>query len=160
MAITYLSIGSNLGDREFYLRQAVADLSRRGVEVVRRAGFYETQPRDAVDQPWFLNTAIEGKTDLTPQALLETCLEVERCNHRIRETPKGPRTLDIDILFYEDRIVDQPGLSIPHPRIIERRFVLVPLNEIAPNWKDPLSGKTVRRLLEECGDQSEVRPLH
>jgi 2-amino-4-hydroxy-6-hydroxymethyldihydropteridine diphosphokinase len=156
MTSVYLALGSNLGDRKDYLRAGIRGLAARGVVPVRCASVYSTEPREVLDQPWFLNTAIEANTDLNPEELLRVCLDVEKENQRIRKTRKGPRTLDIDIIFYGSDIVRKPGLTIPHPSFSARRFVLVPLAEIAPKFIDPLSGKTIKQLLESCPDQSGV----
>ena len=110
-----------------------------------------------LDQPWFLNTVVEAHTTLTPEALLQTCLEVEEENQRKRDISKGPRTLDIDIIFYGSEIIRKPGLSIPHPHFRERRFVLAPLAEIAPALIDPVSGKTAEQLLAETPDKAEIQ---
>src|SRR5215510_7929071 len=156
MASVYLALGSNLGHRHDHLRAGIRGLAARGVVPIRCASLYSTEPREVLDQPWFLNTAIEANTDLNPEELLRVCLDVEKENQRIRQTTKGPRTLDIDIIFYSSDIVRKPGLTIPHPSFSERRFVLVPLAEIAPNFIDPLSGKTIKQLLESCQDRSAV----
>jgi 2-amino-4-hydroxy-6-hydroxymethyldihydropteridine diphosphokinase len=153
----YLGLGSNLGDREAQLRFAVTALKERDVLPWKSASLYWTQPRDVEDQPWFLNTAIEVRTLLEPGTLMEVCLEVEKKAGRTREVPKGPRSLDIDILIYKDRILDSPDLSIPHPRFRERRFVLAPLAELAPNLADPISGLTMTQLLDLCVDEGIVR---
>jgi 2-amino-4-hydroxy-6-hydroxymethyldihydropteridine diphosphokinase len=158
MKSVYLALGSNLGDREEHLRSAVRGLAKRGIDTVRHASVYATEPREVVDQPWFLNTALEASTDLAPAEILRACLEVEKENHRTRETSKGPRTLDVDIIFYGNQIIREPGLSIPHPRFSSRRFVLTPLAEIAPDFVDPLSGKTIRQLLDSCGDRGRTLP--
>jgi 2-amino-4-hydroxy-6-hydroxymethyldihydropteridine diphosphokinase len=155
----YIALGSNLGAREEYLRSGVRGLVSRHVHVIRTASLYSTEPRDVLDQPWFLNTAIEADTQLSPEQLLATCLETEKDNDRIRGegTSKGPRTLDIDIIFYGNEIIRRSDLTIPHPRFSARRFVLVPLAEIAPALIDPVSGKRVAELLEGCPDHAEVR---
>src|SRR5688500_14891331 len=121
--LVYLALGSNLGDRASFLKAALEDLPRQGIEVVRCASLYSTEPREVVDQPWFLNTAVLGSTALEPRRLLEACLAVEAANGRRRDRDKGPRTLDIDIIFYGSRIIDEPGLAVPHPRLAARRFV-------------------------------------
>ena len=157
MVRTFLSLGSNLGDRQAYLQSGVVGLADRGIHTVRCASLYSTEPRDVFNQPKFLNTAIEAETVLTPDELLSACLEVEKENRRIRDGAQGPRTLDIDIIFYGNEILEGAGLIIPHPRFALRRFVLVPLAEIAPQFIDPLSGNTIVRLLEACPDRGGVR---
>ncbi len=155
----YLVLGSNLGVREDYLRSGIRGLLNRGIHLIQTASLYSTEPRDVHDQPWFLNTALEADTLLKPDELLAACLDTENENHRIRDAfkPKGPRTLDIDIIFYGDRIIRNSSLTLPHPRFSTRRFVLVPLAEIAPEFVDPVSGKTVAELLQDCPDQGKVQ---
>jgi 2-amino-4-hydroxy-6-hydroxymethyldihydropteridine diphosphokinase len=153
----YLGLGSNIGDREAQLRGAVKALEGRDITVRRSASLYATEPRDFEEQPWFLNTVFEVRTLLEPAALLERCLEIEREAGRVRDQSKGPRPIDIDILFYKDRILDQPHLVVPHPRYRERRFVLVPLVELAPELADPACGLTMQQLLDLCPDDGEVR---
>ncbi len=152
----YLGIGSNLGNREEYLRCAVRQLSEQAVDILQCASVYSTEPRDLRDQPWFLNTVLLARTDLSARSLLAACLEVERENLRERDLPKGPRTLDIDILFYGTEIIRESCLTIPHPRFSQRRFVLAPMVEIAPGFVDPLTGKTMRELLDVCPDTATV----
>jgi 2-amino-4-hydroxy-6-hydroxymethyldihydropteridine diphosphokinase len=152
----YLALGSNLGDREGYLRAGIRGLAARGIDLIRAASVYCTEPREVLDQPWFLNTVLEANTNLGSDELLHACLDVEKENHRTRDTTKGPRTLDIDIIFYGNTIIRKPGLTIPHASFSARRFVLAPLAEIAPNFVDPLSGKSIQQLLELCADKSVV----
>jgi 2-amino-4-hydroxy-6-hydroxymethyldihydropteridine diphosphokinase len=159
MVATFLGLGSNLANRQAYLQKGIHDLEQRGVRIVRTASVYETEPKDAEGQPWFLNTVVEASTTLSPRGLLDVCLSVENQNQRIRTKPNGARTLDIDILFYGDEVVEEDGLSIPHPRFSDRKFVLVPLAEIAPDFIDPLSGKTITTLLKVSRDDSEVRRI-
>jgi 2-amino-4-hydroxy-6-hydroxymethyldihydropteridine diphosphokinase len=155
--IVYLALGSNLGDRQAHLSSAVDGLSRRNVTVVRSASVYSTEPHDLAGQPWFLNTVVEANTILTAEQLLEVCLAVEEENSRKRSGLKESRTLDIDVIFYGDAVLNKPGLSIPHPAFRDRRFVLEPLAEIAAEFIDPISGKTIRNLLEDVNDPGEIR---
>ena len=156
MKRVYLGLGSNIGDREQYLRAGLQGLAAHGIDILRCASVYSTEPREVVDQPWFLNTVLEANTDLDPEALLRACLEVEAENQRTRDTNKGPRTLDIDIIFYGSEVIRKQGLTIPHPSFSDRRFVLAPLAEIAPGLLDPLSGRTIRDFLEACADTATV----
>ena len=156
MTPVYLALGSNIGDRERYLRAGMRDLAARGVDILRCASLYSTEPKEVLDQPWFLNTVVSAGTKLTPSELLSVCLDVETVHGRIRSVTKGPRTLDIDIIFYANMIVQKPGLTIPHPSFSLRRFVLVPLAEIAPDFTDPRSGRSMSELLESCPDLSQV----
>jgi 2-amino-4-hydroxy-6-hydroxymethyldihydropteridine diphosphokinase len=153
----YLGLGSNIGDREANLRAALKSLQDREISLVRTASLYSTEPRDFEQQPWFLNTVIELRTPLEPEMLLQQCLGIEEAAGRARSIPKGPRVLDIDILLYKDRILNVPGLKIPHPRFRDRRFVLVPLVELSPSLADPVSGLTMEKLLEACPDTGKVR---
>jgi 2-amino-4-hydroxy-6-hydroxymethyldihydropteridine diphosphokinase len=155
--IAYLALGSNLGDRRSYLESAIHSLSRQGVQVVRSASVYLTEPHEILNQPWFLNTVVEANTLLGPEQLLGVCLAVEEEHFRERTGLKESRTLDIDIIFYGDVILRKSGLTIPHASFRNRRFVLEPLAEIAPDFVDPVSGKTVRQLLEVVDDRAEVR---
>jgi 2-amino-4-hydroxy-6-hydroxymethyldihydropteridine diphosphokinase len=154
----YLSIGSNLGDRAANLHEAVAQLGFAG-RVRAISGLYETQPVDLPDQPWFLNCVMAIATEKTPQELLQFALQVEVGMGRLRMTRKGPRNIDIDVLLMGDRVIDQPSLKIPHLSMHERRFVLEPLVEIAPEVRHPLLGKTAREMLSELGDGQTVRRL-
>lgn len=153
MKRVYLSIGSNLGDREAHLREAVTALSANDVRVVRESSIYETEPRDVRDQPWFLNQMIEAETDLFPRQLLNRTQKIERAMGRQPGAAKGPRVIDIDIVLFGNAIVKAPELEIPHPRMGERRFVLEPLAELSPDLRHPESRKTVRQMLEAAMDQ-------
>jgi 2-amino-4-hydroxy-6-hydroxymethyldihydropteridine diphosphokinase len=138
----YIGLGSNLGDRAGFLRRAV-ELLRADpeIEVVAVSSVRETDPVDLVDQPRFLNAAVEVETGLTPRALLERLLAVEQELGRRRTGPRyGPRTIDLDLLLYADEVVDEPGLTVPHPRLAERRFALEPLHELAPDVVVPGRG--------------------
>ncbi len=139
MARAFVGLGSNLGDREASLRGALELL---GEDVVAVSSFRETDPVGYLDQPPFLNAAAALETGLAPRALLERLLEVERELGRTRDGPRfGPRTIDVDLLLYEDRVIDEPGLVVPHPRMAERRFVLEPLAELDPALAVPGQGK-------------------
>ncbi len=157
MNTVYLSLGSNVGDREANLVRAIEELRRRGVRILRQSSFYETEPLEIHDQAWFLNCAVEAQTELTPQQLLQTLLEIESEMGRHRGIKYGPRNIDIDILLFGASVVDTPGLVIPHPRMVERRFVLVPMNEIAASARHPTLDKTIGELLNTTADKSVVR---
>jgi 2-amino-4-hydroxy-6-hydroxymethyldihydropteridine diphosphokinase len=142
-----IALGSNVGDREGYLRAAIAAL-QPSLQRLRVSTFHDTAPVGVGPQPTFLNAAAVGETSLSARALLDTLLAVERDCGRERPFPGAPRTLDLDLIFYDDAIIDEgPTLIVPHPRFRERRFVLEPLGEIAPDWRDPVTGKTVEELL-------------
>jgi len=149
----YLGLGSNLGDREEMLRRAVAALDGPRLRVLRVSPVYETEPMDVRNQPWFLNVVVEAETDLFPLQLLHrtTKLEVELGRRRL--VPKGPRSIDIDILLYGNAVVDTPSLEIPHPRFRERRFVLAPLADLVPELRDPVTRKSIRELLGDLQGQ-------
>ena len=132
------------------MRQVLQSLQQRDIRPLRTASLYSTEPRDFEEQPWFLNTVVEVQTALDPSALLHQCLKIEEEAGRVRAIPKGPRVIDIDILLYNDRELAVAGLKVPHPRFRERRFVLVPLVELASGQVDPVSGLTMLQLLDAC----------
>ncbi len=155
----YLSLGSNVGDRATNLLQAIAALQKFGVRVTRQSSFYETEPVDYLDQAWFLNCVVEGQTTLSATALLDELRAIESRMGSKKPFAKGPRLLDMDILLYGDQTLATPELQVPHPRMTERRFVLVPLAEIVPRLKHPSWVRTVSELAESLADSSEVRRL-
>ena len=139
MVKAYLGLGSNIGNRELQLNEAI--------KITQVSHIYETEPVGYTNQPKFLNLCIEIETELNPQSLLKCCLTTEQQLHRKREIRWGPRTLDIDILLFGDQIIEQDNLSVPHPRMKERSFVLIPLNDIATKQIEPISNKSIGQLV-------------
>jgi 2-amino-4-hydroxy-6-hydroxymethyldihydropteridine diphosphokinase len=160
MPTAYLSLGSNVGDREANLRAAIAALPPSGIQVYRVSSIYETEPVDFLDQPWFLNCVVEAETQLQPHALLESLRRIESHLGSQKEFAKGPRKLDLDILLYNSLTIATLDLQIPHPRMLRRRFVLTPLAEIAPTLKHPSWPATTAILLDHVTDPSQVRRLN
>jgi 2-amino-4-hydroxy-6-hydroxymethyldihydropteridine diphosphokinase len=159
MPTVYLALGSNLGNREGYLRRAIAALPPSGVQVQRVSSIYETEPVDFLNQPWFLNCVLEAETTLEPPALLEALRSIESQLGSQKEFAKGPRKIDLDILLYGYETIATPELQVPHPRMLERRFVLTPLAELAPELKHPAWEAPAAVLLERVTDRSQVRHL-
>ena len=151
-----LGLGSNVGDREANILAARRGLEARGFRLTALSSLYLTEPVDAPPQQWFLNAVAGGETALSPEALLAACLDVERALGRVRDVPRGPRTIDIDLLLHGSEVRDAPGLVLPHPRLHERRFVLVPLVEIAPGARHPVLGLTAAEMLRRCPDRAQV----
>ena len=154
----YLSLGSNVGEREAQLRDAQIRLATTG-RVSAVSPVYETEPVEFTAQPWFLNRALAIQTDLTPQQLMAAILRIEEEMGRLRVQKKGPRSIDIDILLFDDLVVESEGLTIPHPAMHQRRFVLEPLADIAPQMLHPVFRKTIRELLDALPAGQQVRKL-
>lgn len=152
-----LALGSNLGDRGRHLDFGRRELAR-SLAGMRCSAVYETEPREMPEQPPFLNACCVGATTLDPEALLARCKEVERRAGRPAGGPRyGPRVLDVDVLLFGDRVIEGPGIRVPHPRLEERPFVLVPLAEVAPGWVHPVAGVTVAELARRVGTEGVVR---
>jgi 2-amino-4-hydroxy-6-hydroxymethyldihydropteridine diphosphokinase len=156
---SYLLTGGNEGDRYLHMQQARANIEHICGRLLQVSSLYETAPWGKSDQADFLNQVLLVETLLDPEELLKAILLIEEKGGRKRTVKNAPRTIDIDILFYNHLVVEQPGLSIPHPRIADRRFVLEPLHEISPDFVHPVLGKTIHRLLLECKDELAVKKI-
>lgn len=155
MARAFIALGSNLGDRPVNLAQAISILKRFST-IGRRSPIYETEPMYVSDQPMFLNMVVEIETELTPRELLTSLKAAEKQLGREGGVRYGPRLIDLDILFYEDQVVNEPHLKIPHPHLAERVYVLKPLCDIAPHLIHPVSGSTMDKLLSNLPDQGGI----
>jgi 2-amino-4-hydroxy-6-hydroxymethyldihydropteridine diphosphokinase len=152
----YLLIGGNMGDRMANIKMAQDYLDQEAGKLMQRSAVYETEAWGFKDQPAFLNQAILLHTHLDASTLMETLLSIELKMGRKRAVPMGPRTIDLDIIYFNEEIIDHNLLTIPHPRLAERRFVLLPISEIAPNYIHPVFQKNNATLLKECGDSLAV----
>jgi 2-amino-4-hydroxy-6-hydroxymethyldihydropteridine diphosphokinase len=160
MITIYLALGSNIGDREKNLREAIRLLAESGVRIAKLSSIYETEPVDYLDQPWFLNAALEAQTDLPAEQLLAALRKIESQMGSKKAFAKGPRLIDLDILLYGNETIDTPDLQIPHPRMLQRNFVLAPLAEIAPTLHHPTWPATAAELFSRSTDTSVVRQNH
>ncbi len=156
----FLSLGSNNGDRYKNLVQAVDLIREEGVKVIKVSSTYETQPVDFSSQPWFLNQVIEARADIAPGEFLSLLKRIEQKMGRNTSIQKGPRSIDIDILLAEKLIMKTGQLEIPHPRLDQRNFVLVPLCEISPQTRHPVLGSAVKSLLKRSKDPSSVKKIY
>lgn len=159
MPTVYLALGSNIGDREKNLREAVHLLAESAISITKISSIYETEPVDYLDQAWFLNAVLEAETDLPAAQLLATLRDIESRMGSKKAFAKGPRLIDLDILLYGNDTIATPDLQVPHPRMLQRNFVLVPLAEIAPALRHPSWPATAADLLSRSSDKSVVR-LH
>lgn len=149
---TILHIGSNLGDRYAYLSFAIQRLEQEIGHIILLSKIYETEAWGGIPQHPFLNQAVEVETALSPEEILKTCQKIEEAAERTREIKWGPRTLDIDLILYDNEIIENEELKIPHPRMLERNFVMVPVSEIAPHWIHPLLNESMENLKERTAD--------
>src|SRR3984957_13900735 len=150
----YLGLGSNIGDREASIQTALDQLNTHDMQLLRKSSMYETEPIGFKDQGWFLNMVAEFETELFPKQLLQRMQKVERSMGRVRTVKDGPRNIDIDILLYGNAVVETEELEIPHPRYRERRFTLAPLAELSPTLRDPVTKKTMAKMLAALSGQS------
>jgi 2-amino-4-hydroxy-6-hydroxymethyldihydropteridine diphosphokinase len=157
--MVYLSLGSNVGDRAANLSSAIEQLRTLG-DVVKISSFYETEPVEFTAQPWFLNCAIKLDTEKMPKQLLAAILNIEQGMGRRRTQKKGPRSIDIDILLFGNSLIDTKGLTVPHPAMHERRFVLEPLAEIAADIRHPVFKRTIRELRDALAPGQAVRKVN
>jgi 2-amino-4-hydroxy-6-hydroxymethyldihydropteridine diphosphokinase len=157
--IVFLSLGSNIGDREKNLRDAIAALPELGVQIRKVSSIYETEPVGLLEQPWFLNCVVEGVTTVPPEILLKELRALEKRMGSKKLVSRGPRLIDLDILVYGRQTIDTPELQVPHPRMHLRRFVLAPLAEIASDLKHPSWSGTAAELLATTDDKSAVKKI-
>ena len=158
--IAYIGIGSNLGTPGKNCIEAIEKISNtKDIKIISRSSFYQTEPIGEVQQDWFVNSAIKIKTNLSPTHLLSALLNIESAMGRTREEKWGPRLIDLDLLFYGNLILEKKGLTLPHPEIQKRKFVLIPMSEIAENLVHPTLKKAIKILLQESSDGTVVKKL-
>jgi|SRR5208283_3188594 len=157
MTTAYIALGTNVGDRENNLREALRLLAEAGIRILKFSSIYETQPVDFLEQAWFLNAVLETQTDLPALDLLHKLRAIESAMSSSKPFAKGPRLIDLDILLYGNDTIATPELQVPHPRMLQRRFALAPLAEIAPNLRHPSWSATASQLLAALKDRSVVR---
>lgn len=155
----FLLLGSNLGDRETMLQRAESAIAQHDITVIRRSGLYETAAWGITDQPAFLNQVLEVETKQDPETLMQTMLEIEQSLGRARKERYGPRSIDIDILLFDALVYHSSIVTIPHPAMQERRFVLTPLAELAPDLIHPVFQRSVQELLSQCKDELPVKKI-
>jgi 2-amino-4-hydroxy-6-hydroxymethyldihydropteridine diphosphokinase len=161
MAQVFIGLGSNLGNRTKYLEQAVQALAgQNGILIKSVSSVYETEPVGVKEQPQFLNQVVELETTIEPSDLMKQLKTIEHAIGRTETERWGPREIDLDLLYYNSIVYNDEFLRVPHPEIANRRFVLVPMKEIAPSFVDPLRKQTVEELLHHCQDTSTVRKIH
>jgi 2-amino-4-hydroxy-6-hydroxymethyldihydropteridine diphosphokinase len=160
MTTVYLALGSNVGNREENLRKAVTLLAEAGVKIKNISSVYETEPVDYLDQDWFLNSVLQAETNFAPLDLLKAMREIETAMGSKKAFAKGPRLIDLDILLYGDQTIEIPELRVPHPRMLDRKFVMVPLAEIAPDLRHPSWDGSAAEMLVKSLDRSLVRRWH
>lgn len=158
MTEVYIGLGSNLGDKKQNIEEALEYIKEK-CEILKISSLYETEPVGYKDQDWFLNGVVKIGTHVGPQELLGFILLIEKRLGRVRTIKNGPRIIDLDILFYGNEIINEPNLIVPHPRLHERGFVLVPLQEVAPDLMHPIFRKTIQELLSNLGDEKVVTKI-
>ena len=156
---SFLLTGGNVGNRLENLQQAVELLAKYCGRILQRSSVYETEAWGKTDQPNFLNQVLEIETEMKPESLMDEILKIEQLMGRIRNEKYGPRIIDIDILFFNKEIITRPGLVIPHPELQNRRFVLIPLAELAPQFEHPVLKKSISELLKDCPDKLNVNKI-
>ena len=158
--IAYIGIGSNLETPEKNCIDAIEKISQtKDIKIISRSSFYETEPIGEIQQSWFVNSVIKIETDLPPTDLLSTLLDIESAMGRLRKERWGPRLIDLDLLFYDNIVLKKKGISLPHPEIQKRKFVLTPMSEISESFIHPVLKKTIKTLLQESLDTSVVKKI-